>query len=962
REPEQLVKKQRGEGFREQPSNVRLTIYDEMGQEINQMTKQKDVGPFLSDLLQLNEQQFSQIVMLPQGEFRRFLIADSNSKEKVLRKLFNTYFYQDVAEYLKDQKKHQEKTLDGIQQELRVLVNQLEWPADIKENNDIKEMHYKDVLDLYKEASSLFYQREKELESSLKEAKLKEKEHQGLLQEEKKWQEKFEEYRDVLKQLESLNEEGLRNQEIKEKLDCLIIVKENVSVFHRLIELTEEKETVQKELAEAKEQEKQLKESLALTSNSLGLILKEETEVLVKKETLKEMEKSIPLVEKKKMLEEQVRQIEKELVETNQQQMSLEETVSKLKKQQNELTNLLKSKPALLENKYLEEKQLVEKKQQEKQLKEYQLMQQQLLVKESLLLEKEEQLSKSTTEWEAADKHYKEMKSEWAKAQIAKLSLDLVPGEACPVCGATEHPKTTHGELLTKEDMKILEEKLEKAEIKSIEKKETLVTIMNQKDYAKKELVSLKDELHLKNKELRNYLQIDIPEDEWLSQVIVEKEKLEESIQQKADRLSEMLEQEEALEVQGVELVSSEGELTIVAEKKKALETRLLINKTTLTDLLGDLSTEWGNLKELVDKQKVLQEEVAQWLSLKEKLSIEKEEQAKALLISQTTLKTSKEKAREINKKWEAKQEEWDYFLNQEKLTEEEGRLLINDLPKLEVYRSQLVEFSKKEYALNESRETLENQLGDRQEPNLAPLIELAHRLKEKVDILQQQWTELTILLKNNQKLIDTVMDKESSKEDMLRSFEEIAQLADVMSGDGPHKLSVERFVLQTYLKKILERGNEKLIVLTNGRYRFELKEEQGAFKNKTGLEINIFDDNVGAIRSVNTLSGGESFIAALSLSLSLSEVIQEESGGIKIDAMFIDEGFGSLDEDALELAIRSLESIEGAGRLIGIISHVRELKERIPQQLQVKSTVDGKSYVETWIDFEKIPMSSLVE
>ncbi|MEG2254618.1 MAG: SbcC/MukB-like Walker B domain-containing protein, partial [Vagococcus sp.] len=379
-------------------------------------------------------------------------------------------------------------------------------------------------------------------------------------------------------------------------------------------------------------------------------------------------------------------------------------------------------------------------------------------------------------------------------------------------------------------------------------------------------------------------------------------------------------------------------------------------------DLLGDLSTEWGNLKELVDKQKVLQEEVAQWLSLKEKLSIEKEEQAKALLISQTTLKTSKEKAREINKKWEAKQEEWDYFLNQEKLTEEEGRLLINDLPKLEVYRSQLVEFSKKEYALNESRETLENQLGDRQEPNLAPLIELAHRLKEKVDILQQQWTELTILLKNNQKLIDTVMDKESSKEDMLRSFEEIAQLADVMSGDGPHKLSVERFVLQTYLKKILERGNEKLIVLTNGRYRFELKEEQGAFKNKTGLEINIFDDNVGAIRSVNTLSGGESFIAALSLSLSLSEVIQEESGGIKIDAMFIDEGFGSLDEDALELAIRSLESIEGAGRLIGIISHVRELKERIPQQLQVKSTVDGKSYVETWIDFEKIPMSSLVE
>ena len=107
REPEQLVKKQRGEGFREQASEVRLTVFDENKKEINQLTKQREVGVFLGELLKLNSQQFSQIVMLPQGEFKRFLGADSDSKEVVLRKLFNTYFYQDVAAFFREKKKQQ---------------------------------------------------------------------------------------------------------------------------------------------------------------------------------------------------------------------------------------------------------------------------------------------------------------------------------------------------------------------------------------------------------------------------------------------------------------------------------------------------------------------------------------------------------------------------------------------------------------------------------------------------------------------------------------------------------------------------------------------------------------------------------------------------------------------------------------------------------------------------------------
>nr|WP_236671888.1 SbcC/MukB-like Walker B domain-containing protein [Enterococcus sp. BWB1-3] len=136
------------------------------------------------------------------------------------------------------------------------------------------------------------------------------------------------------------------------------------------------------------------------------------------------------------------------------------------------------------------------------------------------------------------------------------------------------------------------------------------------------------------------------------------------------------------------------------------------------------------------------------------------------------------------------------------------------------------------------------------------------------------------------------------------------------------------------------------MAVLTNSRYQFELNKEKNSFRSQTGLEINIYDDNAGASRSARTLSGGESFIAALALALSLAEVIQEQAGGVLIEALFIDEGFGSLDEEALEMAIEALETIENEGRMIGIISHVTELKSRISQQMRINTNGVGQSSV----------------
>lgn len=173
-----------------------------------------------------------------------------------------------------------------------------------------------------------------------------------------------------------------------------------------------------------------------------------------------------------------------------------------------------------------------------------------------------------------------------------------------------------------------------------------------------------------------------------------------------------------------------------------------------------------------------------------------------------------------------------------------------------------------------------------------------------------------------------------------------LQQLSDGINGSNIKKTSLERYVLQNYLKKVLEVANQHLNLLTSDRYQFELNTQVKSYKNQTGLEIDVYDTMAGTTRSVYTLSGGESFIAALALAISLAEVIQAQAGGIIIDALFIDEGFGSLDEESLEMAITALETIENEGRMIGIISHVSELKTRIPQQLKIKTNGSGQSKV----------------
>jgi exonuclease SbcC len=169
-----------------------------------------------------------------------------------------------------------------------------------------------------------------------------------------------------------------------------------------------------------------------------------------------------------------------------------------------------------------------------------------------------------------------------------------------------------------------------------------------------------------------------------------------------------------------------------------------------------------------------------------------------------------------------------------------------------------------------------------------------------------------------------------------------VGRLARIANGGNAYNLSLQRFVLSVLLDEVLVEAGHRLRVMSRGRYQLSRREEVRDARSKSGLELDVEDAYTGRVRSVATLSGGESFMAALALALGLSDVVQAHSGGIRLDTLFIDEGFGSLDADALDLAIRTLIDLQASGRMVGIISHVPELKQQMDVQVVVEPGASG--------------------
>ena len=183
-------------------------------------------------------------------------------------------------------------------------------------------------------------------------------------------------------------------------------------------------------------------------------------------------------------------------------------------------------------------------------------------------------------------------------------------------------------------------------------------------------------------------------------------------------------------------------------------------------------------------------------------------------------------------------------------------------------------------------------------------------------------------------------------QEETEKEYRIAGVLSDTVNGTlgGKEKIMLETYVQMAYFDRILIRANRRLLVMTDGQYELVRKKTADNRRSQSGLDMDVIDHYNGTQRSIHTLSGGESFQASLSLALGLSDEIQSMAGGIRMEAMFVDEGFGTLDEEALDKAVRALASLSEGNKLVGIISHVAELKERIDKKILVKKEKGGES------------------
>jgi len=226
------------------------------------------------------------------------------------------------------------------------------------------------------------------------------------------------------------------------------------------------------------------------------------------------------------------------------------------------------------------------------------------------------------------------------------------------------------------------------------------------------------------------------------------------------------------------------------------------------------------------------------------------------------------------------------------------------------------------------------------------PDLEALRSEMESCDALTRKQAALAVRLDRDAKAVLGLRREIESDVDAREKIEthygSVGLLARVAEGKNPQKLSLQRFVLASRLEEVLDVASGQLAEMTQGRYRLRRRQAADDLRRAGGLEIDVDDNETGIPRPARTLSGGEGFLAALALSLATAEVVQRHAGGIRLDAIFVDEGFGSLDDEALDRAIRTLMSLHEGGRLVGVISHVPELRERISTRLEIKKTPVG--------------------
>ena len=827
RNPEYYRAKTRGEGTTKQAADAQLTLHD--GKVISKL---KDVDKAIRDIIGLTREQFLQVSMISQGEFRKLLQADTKARQAIFRDIFGTSMFVKIQDELKEKAS-----------ELRSK----------RENALLSIKQYVDGIVCHK-ASEHFLLSEKAKAGQLPTA-------------------------DTVQLLEYLIEDDRASQQELEKL--LEEAEKELEMINARLLQAEAYEKAKSALERFKSDEQIKKGALEQSAIRLDAAKKllPEQELLRKK--IAELEISLPLYseldekETARAKYEEKLELAHNVHETKQKnKLALQSEIEKLKLERSMLENIEADKEKLLSAL----KQLQERREELKAL---------IGSVDMLCRQREELESKQAVYLAKAQRSselrniYDEKNKAFLDEQAGIIAANLTAGQACPVCGSTNHPCPA----------KISENAPTEAEVKSAK---------SEYDKAQKATESASKEANVQSgivttlqKELERNIDLLLPG-------CAEEEALSCAEKQKSDT-----------DKQIKRLTSEIGEIEIRINHKLALD-KLLPQKEKL---LSETETDVNLAKEEIATGTVFVQELNKQLDeLRSKLSFPDKV-------------TAENERAFMQKKLLAWQNE------------------LSDAEK------ELAENKERLAAIRSAAEQLQKQLADRCEFDIAELqAEKQTVTVRKIDIGLQQKSVYARLAANNTSL-ENICKKSEELKELESRYAWVKSLSDTANGSisGKEKIMLETYIQRAYFDRILARANIRLQKMSGGQYDLKRCDAAANLREQSGLDLNIIDHVNATERSVNTLSGGEAFLASLALALGLSDEVQM-STGIHLDTLFVDEGFGSLDSEALSKAYNTLASLTEGNRLVGIISHVSELKERIDKQIVVRKDRSGGSRAEICI------------
>lgn len=919
RNPTYMGKKTRGTGLTKKTADAELYRLRDGAEELLEHGSDK-VTDYVEGLLGFESKQFRQVVLLPQGEFKRFLMADSGERQEILKVLFKTGMFDRIEEILKEKAKSLELELNGKFQERGVLLN---------------EARAEDEAALLKRLEELG----KQLKEQNHKTEIFEKAHskaQDDLQQGKRLAEQFNELSEALKQLKADEEKIPKVEENRAHLERA----------DRAAALMDKEAFAAKGERDLKNRQREAAEARELLAE-LELKLKkarEEYERRQQEESLrKDCEERLRKLNEYGMILKELQDF-KEAAEVSEREASVAR--SKAEAAARELAGIQKLLQEFRENQ--KEAELVVSREQAismivKQAERRDAIK--ALLDELLKQEQEAEglMLKLGKEAQDAGERAREMHNTWErlwllaqKGSAAFLAKELAEGDPCPVCGSIHHPMPA-----VSEDVIPSRDELEKAEQAMKEQDE----LQKRADKAEAEANTAYEAAVAKRRAVQK---------QW---------------------------DDEFANIKEEDIVSARAEMAKVEQAKATLE---MLKKDIEEGILGEEKLKAR--KEAADQKAVgLAEEAARRKgSFEEKQRRLPEEYRDGARLSRETAKTVRQQ-KELQEAWKQAEEAFHKFevefASQRKASEsaeeavkvamiqaEDSSKVFADALKdagfsspeeyseilrgpwrnadaRDKLRKQLKEFDLLHFQHKEALRSAEEVVKGKEAPQLEKLESFAREAerawKEQIALKSEVESEEKLL----KRLYISLEKLAGESRELEKAHGIAAKLSWVASfGSDGNKISFHRYVLRSLFRDVIDAANLRLELMSQGRYRLQNKDAAKNRNAKAGLEIEIFDEYSGKERPTETLSGGESFLASLSLALGLADVVQSYSGGIRLDTMFIDEGFGSLDSETLDMALRALMELQQGGRLVGIISHVEELRQRIPVQLEVTRGRHGSS------------------